>query len=69
VNAHTVRVPITVQQPYNAPRTTLTALTVDTSFDEITHPRGSRYVSLRAHATDSAGNTVTQTVLRAYRSR
>ena len=35
----------------------------------VTHPRGNRYVSLRAHATDAAGNTVTQTVIRAYRSR
>jgi len=33
---------------------------------EITHPRGARYVSLRAHATDSLGSTVTQTVIRAY---
>ncbi len=35
----------------------------------ITHPRSARYVSLRAHATDTDGNGVTQTVLRAYRSR
>jgi hypothetical protein len=33
----------------------------------VTHPRGTRYVSLRAHATDSGGSTVTQTVIRAYR--
>ncbi|MFI7673509.1 S8 family peptidase [Actinophytocola sp. NPDC049390] len=32
----------------------------------IDHPRGARYVSLRAHATDSAGSTVTQTIIRAY---
>ncbi|MFC4852005.1 S8 family peptidase [Actinophytocola glycyrrhizae] len=36
---------------------------------EITHPRGARYVSLRAQASDSAGDTVTQTVIRAYRAR
>jgi hypothetical protein len=88
--AHTkdIRIPITVQQPYNAPASTLSALTVEASFDDgrtwrpvpatlnqphqatatVTHPRGDRYVSLRAHATDSAGNTVTQTIIRAYRS-
>ncbi len=79
-------IPVTVQRPYNAPPATLTALTVDASFDDgrtwlpvpvtvdrpdggtvtIDHPRGARYVSLRAAATDSAGNTVTQTVIRAY---
>jgi hypothetical protein len=86
--ADTVRVPVTVQRPYNAPPATLASLTVDASFDdgrtwrpltvtmdgpdggtvEITHPRGARYVSLRAHATDSLGATVTQTVIRAYGS-
>ena len=89
VTADSIRIPITVQRPYNAPETTLTGLSVEASFDDgrtwqplevtpdqpaggsatITHPRGARYVSLRAHATDSAGNTVTQTVIRAYRSR
>lgn len=89
VRAKNIEIPVTVEQPYNAPATTLTALTVDASFDDgrtwrpvavtldqptsataaVTHPSGSRYVSLRAHATDSAGNTVTQTVIRAYRSR
>jgi subtilisin family serine protease len=86
--ADAVRVPVTVQRPYNAPAATLASLTVDASFDdgrtwqpmpvamdhpdggtvEITHPRGARYVSLRAHATDSLGSTVTQTVIRAYGS-
>ncbi|GAB1510448.1 S8 family peptidase [Actinophytocola sp. KF-1] len=41
----------------------------DSATVAITHPRGARYVSLRAHATDSAGGTVTQTIIRAYRSR
>jgi subtilisin family serine protease len=86
--ADEVRVPVTVQRPYNAPVADLAALTVDASFDDgrtwrpvpvttgtdggavtIAHPRGARYVSLRAHATDSAGNTVTQTVIRAYGTR
>ncbi|MBB4910841.1 S8 family peptidase [Actinophytocola algeriensis] len=87
--ADEVRVPVTVQRPYNAPPAGLASLTVDASFDdgrtwrpvpvtldgadggtvEITHPRSARFVSLRAHAADSAGNTVTQTVIRAYGSR
>ncbi|PZF91692.1 S8 family peptidase [Micromonospora deserti] len=33
----------------------------------VRHPAGAGYVSLRATATDKAGNTVTQTVVRAYR--
>ena len=89
VRAEEIRIPITVEQPAGAPETTLTALSVDASFDDgrtwrpvavtldgptggtatITHPRGARYVSLRAAATDSDGNTVTQTVVRAYRCR
>jgi hypothetical protein len=33
----------------------------------VTHPSGTGYVSLRATSTDTAGNTVTQTITRAYR--
>lgn len=33
----------------------------------VTHPSATGYVSLRAHAEDWAGNTVTETVTRAYR--
>ena len=33
----------------------------------VTHPAGDGYVSLRATAVDAAGNTVTQTVIRAYK--
>ena len=33
----------------------------------VRHPDGAKYVSLRAKATDSAGDTVTQQVVRAYR--
>jgi subtilisin family serine protease len=33
----------------------------------VTHPAGSGFVSLRTTVTDSAGNAVTQTVIRAYR--
>ncbi|HEV2780456.1 MAG TPA: S8 family serine peptidase [Actinophytocola sp.] len=37
-----------------------------TAVARIDHPRGARHVSLRAMAADSAGNTVEQTVIRAY---
>jgi hypothetical protein len=40
----------------------------DTATAAITHPSGTRYVSLPTDATDSAGDTVTQTVIRAYPS-
>ncbi|ADJ47321.1 hypothetical protein AMES_5496 [Amycolatopsis mediterranei S699] len=33
------------------------------------HPAGAAFVSLRATATDSAGNTVDQTIIRGYRLR
>ncbi|GAB3472620.1 S8 family peptidase [Actinophytocola sediminis] len=89
VDARSIRIPVTVEWPAEAPAATLAALTVEASFDdgrswrplavtidgpaaataEITHPAGRRHVSLRANATDSGGNTVTQTILRAYRSR
>ncbi|MFX0591741.1 S8 family serine peptidase [Melissospora conviva] len=36
---------------------------------QLHHPRGAQYVSLRATATDSAGNSVTQRVIQAYRLR
>jgi subtilisin family serine protease len=77
-----VRIPVVVQEPFNAPEFTVAALSVAASFDDgrtwqpmpvadssvtVTQPRGARYVSLRAQATDSAGNSVTQTIIRAYR--
>jgi hypothetical protein len=33
----------------------------------VPHPKGDGYVSLRATATDSEGNSVIQAVIRAYR--
>jgi hypothetical protein len=33
------------------------------------HPATPGFVSLRAHAADAGGNSVTQTVTRAYRTR
>jgi hypothetical protein len=83
IRAANVLVPVTVQRQLTAPEATVTALSVDVSFNDgrtwqpapvangavrITHPSGTHFVSLRARATDSAGNTVEQTVIRAYRS-
>jgi hypothetical protein len=34
---------------------------------QVTHPAAAGFVSLRATATDTAGNTVSQTIIRAYR--
>ncbi|WP_436497372.1 S8 family serine peptidase [Actinokineospora sp. HUAS TT18] len=80
VGADRARVPVAVQWHPGAEHT-LTALTVEASFDDgrtwrpvpitdgaatIDHPRTARYVSLRARATDSDGNTVEQTTIRAY---
>jgi subtilisin family serine protease len=89
VRAGELRIPVRVEQPPDAPESTLRTLSVEASFDDgrtwrpvavtldqaaggtatIAHPPGARYVSLRAGATDSAGATVTQTVIRAYRIR
>jgi hypothetical protein len=35
----------------------------------VTHPATARFASLRASATDDAGNEVTETILRAYAVR
>jgi hypothetical protein len=75
-------VPVTVVAQPGAAVGSPASLTVEASFDDgatwrqvpvaggaakIRHPRGDGFVSLRATAADSAGNTVTQTVIRAYR--
>jgi hypothetical protein len=76
---HAVPVPVTPQPgaAVGAPA----SLTVEASFSDgatwrrvpvvggaakIPHPSGDGFVSLRATAADSAGNTVTQTIVRAY---
>ena len=80
VSADRGRVPVTVQwNPGTEQR--LAALAVEASFDDgrtwrlvtvadgvatIDYPRSARFVSLRARATDTAGNTVEQTTIRAY---
>jgi len=78
----TVTIPVSVvAQPDSAAGANST-LTVEVSYDDgvtwasapvsagqatVTHPARDGYVSLRATAVDSAGNTVTQTVIRAYK--
>lgn len=81
-HADSALVPFTVQRQPGVPASELTQLTVESSTDDgqtwravqvtgnvaqIDHPRRARYISLRARATDSSGNTVDQTVIRAYR--
>ncbi|MEU6223268.1 S8 family serine peptidase [Streptomyces sp. NPDC047042] len=80
------RVPLTVQRPTGAERSTVTRLALQVSYDNgrtwktvpvtrrgttgsalLHHPSRTGYVSLRISAADRAGNTVTQTVVRAYR--
>jgi subtilisin family serine protease len=75
-------VPVVVAAQPGADPGTLTSRTVEASFDDgatwkpvrlkdgaalVPHPAGGGFVSLRAKAADSDGNTVEQTVLRAYR--
>ena len=75
-------VPVTVTPQPGAVVGDLSGLTVEASFDDgatwrraavkngaalVPHPAGSGFVSLRAKASDSAGNTVEQTVIHAYR--
>ncbi|GAA3757754.1 S8 family serine peptidase [Plantactinospora mayteni] len=63
---------LTVQISYDAGRTWKNAtLRPDGSAwtATVTHPTGTGHASLRATATDTNGNTVTQTVIQAYRLR
>jgi hypothetical protein len=76
-------VPITVQQQGTGTGTIPKTLTVEASFDGgqtwspatvvanvfavVQHPNDATTVSLRAKATDRAGNTVEQTILNAYK--
>ncbi|MDG4785716.1 S8 family serine peptidase [Micromonospora sp. WMMD1102] len=75
-------VPVTVTAQPGSGAGANEELTVEVSYDDgvtwapaevtagqavLRHPAESGYVSLRASATDTAGNTVTQTVIRAYR--
>ncbi|MEO3819284.1 S8 family serine peptidase [Plantactinospora sp. B24E8] len=61
---------LTVDVSYDDGRTWRPVRLVGTGADRVavlTHPTGAGFVSLRAAATDTAGNTVQQTIIRAYR--
>jgi hypothetical protein len=79
-SALTVPVAVTAQPGAHVGR--LRAVTVEVSYDDgatwsttdlrggvvvLRHPTGSGFVSLRATASDTAGNSTTQTIVRAYR--
>ncbi|MGI5215529.1 S8 family serine peptidase [Plantactinospora sp. CA-290183] len=76
-------VPVTVTAQPDSGAGANRSLTVEASYDDgtswhpvevsagqalVRHPETPGYVSLRATATDTAGNTVTQTVVRAYKT-
>ncbi|WP_283137456.1 S8 family serine peptidase [Rhizohabitans arisaemae] len=75
-------VPVTLRAMPGSTSGRLRKLSVEVSYDDgvtwakadvrhmkvvLDHPRGDGFVSLRAKASDTAGNTVEQTVIRAYR--
>ncbi|MFG3437271.1 hypothetical protein ACGF0J_08500 [Nonomuraea sp. NPDC047897] len=77
-------VPVTVQPLAGSAARPVRRLSVDASYDDgatwtraeirgaaavLRHPAGDGFVSLRARAVDRAGNSVEQTVIRAYRIR
>ena len=77
----TAWIPVTVERQRGSTAAPVRTLTVEASYDDgktwqsaplkqgaakVVPPAGTRYVSLRATSTDRAGNTVTQTILRAY---
>ncbi|MCA2220874.1 S8 family serine peptidase [Nonomuraea aurantiaca] len=81
-SGETYRVPVRVERQQGSTADEVRALTVEVSFDDgatwsqaqirkgqimVNHPAREGFVSLRAKAADSAGNTVEQTVIRAYR--
>ncbi|GIJ64200.1 hypothetical protein [Virgisporangium aurantiacum] len=75
-------VPVSVQQQPGSTAKPVKTLTVDVSYDDgrtwrnapvlragvvvLQHPAAAGFVSLRATSTDTAGNTVKQTIIRAY---
>jgi hypothetical protein len=81
-SGQTVTVPVSVVAQPDSAAGANRSLAVEVSYDDgatwapapvaagqatLTHPARDGYVSLRATAVDSAGNTVTQTVIRAYK--
>ncbi|MEU7798099.1 S8 family serine peptidase [Micromonospora arborensis] len=78
----TVAVPVIATPQAGSRAGQLTNLTVEVSYDDgatwraapvqsgqarVSHPRGRGFVSLRAKVSDDAGNTVEQSIIRAYR--
>lgn len=81
-SGETYRVPVRVERQQGSTADEVRDLTVEVSFDDgatwspaqirrglvtVNHPAAEGFVSLRAKAADTAGNTVEQTVIRAYR--
>ncbi|MFG1696887.1 S8 family serine peptidase [Nonomuraea sp. NPDC049309] len=81
-SGRTYRIPIRVERQPGSAAGDVRELSVEVSFDDgatwsparvhrgqvtVHHPAAAGFVSLRARATDSAGNAVEQTVIRAYR--
>ncbi|NUP62279.1 MAG: S8 family serine peptidase [Nonomuraea sp.] len=81
-SGETYRVPVRVERQRGSAAGEVRELTVEVSFDDgatwgparirkglvmVNHPAAEGFVSLRAKATDTAGDTVEQTVIRAYR--
>lgn len=78
----TIAVPVIATPQPGSPAGQLANLTVEVSYDDgttwtrapvrsgqarVNHPQGEGFISLRANATDNAGNAVEQTIIRAYR--
>ncbi|MFG1947261.1 hypothetical protein [Nonomuraea sp. NPDC048826] len=81
-SGETYRVPVRVERQPGATADEVRDLTVEVSFDDgatwsaahirkgqvtVSHPAAEGFVSLRAKAADTSGNTVEQTVIRSYR--
>ncbi|GAA2319649.1 hypothetical protein GCM10010149_85460 [Nonomuraea roseoviolacea subsp. roseoviolacea] len=81
-SGETYRLPVRVERQRGSTAGEVRDLTVEVSFDDgatwspapirkgrvtVNHPAGEGFVSLRAKAADTAGNTVEQTVIRTYR--
>ncbi|MEV0232623.1 S8 family serine peptidase [Nonomuraea sp. NPDC050786] len=81
-SGETYRVPVHVERQQGSTAEKVRDLTVEVSFDDgatwsraqirkgrvtVNHPAAEGFVSLRAKAADTVGNTVEQTVIRAYR--
>ncbi|MEV8639266.1 S8 family serine peptidase [Streptosporangium sp. NPDC051023] len=81
-SGETYRIPVRVERQRGSTADEVRDLTVEVSFDDgatwspaqirkgqvtVNHPAAEGFVSLRAKAADTSGNTVEQTIIRAYR--